>query len=300
MTLVDFVFRGDRLSDIDGMIAYMVTSPSESVSMGSTMTHETLYINSTYKTKKLKAKYEEPITATWDIFKSDCHGANLAFTDKEISHFMKWLGAKTSQKFIPIYDDDSYPGIYYMGTFNQIDGIVMNDQIVGFTVTFEADAAWGYGHPRTIKHSGTTNNWTFNVNCDSDDEGFLYPIETIVKMNGSGEFVLQHAKQATSETTLDGFEVDPVVIKSCSNNEIIKFNSELKIITELKLDENGKLKELTIEETNIKHPKLYNDFNYNYPKLFTEYRNTKNIFSVSIPCEITMTYSPIRKVGILV
>ena len=302
MTLTDFVFRGDRLSDLDCMVAYMVTSPSESVSMGSVMTHETLYINSSYKSKKIRAKYEEPITATWDIFKKDCNQINKSFSDKEISHIMKWLGSKTSAKFCPIYDDSSYPGIYFMGTFNKIDAITIGSDIVGFTVTFEAETPWGYGYPRTIKVSGNTENWEFMINCDSDDEGYLYPDSTIVKIGNLGsknEFAMYHKlvngatisfNHSTSmveipenKGTVDGFDIDLIYVRNCVSNEILTFNSEYGII-----------------ESNQKHATLYNDFNYNYPRLFSKYKTIKNVFTVSIPCEIEITYSPIRKVGIFV
>lgn len=301
--MIDFVFRGERLSDLDCMVAYMVTSPSESVSMGSTMTHETLYINSSYKSKKLHAKYEEPITATWDIFKKNCDSNNIiSFTDKEISHIMKWLGSKTSQKFIPIYDNDSYHGIYFMGTFNKIDAITQGSNVIGFTITFEAETPWGFGEPRTVKVSGSTDNWNFVVVDDSDDEGFFYPDKTVVKIGNIGsknEFAMYHklANETTisfnsntgvveipeNKETVDGFDIDLIYVRNCVSNEILTFNSEYGII-----------------ESNKEHPTLYNDFNYNYPRLFSEYRTTKNVFTVSIPCEIEMTYSPIRKAGILV
>ena len=48
------------------------------------------------------------------------------------------------------------------------------------------------------------------------------------------------------------------------------------------------------------HKNLYNDFNYNFFDIdVSEYDGNENTYEVSIPCEITVTYIPIRKVGVM-
>ena len=56
-------------------------------------------------------------------------------------------------------------------------------------------------------------------------------------------------------------------------------------------------KEQFIESNNSSH-EIYNDFNFKYLRIANTYENKNNILTFSIPVECTLTYSPIRKVGI--
>ena len=72
-------------------------------------------------------------------------------------------------------------------------------------------------------------------------------------------------------------------VKNCSSGEILTFDCIHKIIT------------------SSGHPtqRLYNDFNYVFPRLMNTFDNSLNVFYVSRKCEITINYNPIRKVGVI-
>ena len=48
------------------------------------------------------------------------------------------------------------------------------------------------------------------------------------------------------------------------------------------------------------HATLYNDFNYEFLEIeIDDTEHCPNIIQVSIPCKLEISYSPIRKVGVV-
>ena len=74
-----------------------------------------------------------------------------------------------------------------------------------------------------------------------------------------------------------------ILVKNCVAGELLTFDGEHLII-----------------QSNKGHIRLYSDFNYNFPRLINEYNRTLNTFTSSIPCQISLTYDAVRKVGIIV
>ena len=54
-----------------------------------------------------------------------------------------------------------------------------------------------------------------------------------------------------------------------------------------------------IIQSSLAHSKLYNDFNFVYPKIYSTETNEKNSFTVSLGCQMLIAYTPIRKVGVI-
>lgn len=123
-----------------------------------------------------------------------------------------------------------------------------------------------------------TGKWTLNMDNtaqaakDISDELGYQPIKTTIKLSDGGDLSITNT--FTGEITM---------VKNCVKGEKIVFDSENLIIT-----------------SNVEHKRLYNDFNYIYPRLFTDYRNSTNTIETSISCAILVEYRPIRKVGVVV
>jgi hypothetical protein len=145
----DFSYAGRRLSDYGYIVAYANTSLSDSVSLGSEIKFETIKNRSTHTNRIIEVDYNEPTSVTFDICKDPCVNENLEFSDAEISHMMSWLNKKRYEKFCPIYDDASYPEIYFKGSFN-VSAIYINGNVIGFTLTFVPSAPFGFETERTI------------------------------------------------------------------------------------------------------------------------------------------------------
>lgn len=279
MILTDFYYAGKLLSDLGCIVAYNVTSSSTSISMGSEMEFDTVTNQITWETDNLKANYKTPVTATFDIFKYSCEKKVQTFTDIECSHIMQWLNQKKVSEFIPIYDDNNFDSIFFMGTFTNIKQINIAGDCVGFTVTFTSTAPWGFERDRTQEYALTSGGGSFTIINDSDETGFLFPKLFTIKIKEAGDFIMQN--------TLDNRNV---VIKNCTEGEIISFNCKRQLIT-------SNYYQIGINEV---HSSIMNDFNYNFPRLVNTLEDYVNIFSVNLSCEISITYNPVRKVGILV
>lgn len=272
MYMIDFTYANNRLSDYGCVIAGMATGISDTASLGSNLQFDTLRHSATFEESILRAKYEENVTATFDIIKDPCQN-ELYFTDKEISFFLRWLNRKQYDKFYPIYNDDSYPSVYYKGTFN-VTAIKIGGKVIGFTLTFNSNSPFGYSDKEDVLNVKDT----FVIYNDSDEIGYLYPslFEVTCGIDGSLEI----------ENKTDDAQ-NKIVINNCVAGETITFDCVNKII-----------------QSSESHTKLYNDFNYNYPRLVSaddsSIINTQNVFVTSMPCSIRIVYSSHRKAGIIV
>ncbi len=272
MYMIDFSYAGRRLSDFDCVVSYINTSLDSNMSLGSEIKFETIENKNTHENRIIEADYNEPTPITFDICKNPCSNEIKNFSDIEIYYIMSWLNKKRYEKFCPIYDDSSYPDIYFKGSFN-ISAIYNSYGIIGFTLTFTPNAPYGFDAEDTRYYS-LGENEAFEFYNDSDEYGYLYPIKFDIKCGRSGEFIMSNSLDVRNT----------VKIKNCIEDETITFNCQEKII---KTDNNS-------------HSSICKDFNYNFPRFVSNENENKNVFTVSMPCEITITYSFIRKAGIIV
>ena len=270
MYMVDFSFAGKRLSDYGCIVASIVTSNSDNVSLGSNIRFETLKNSSTFTNRIVKIDYEEPTPISFDICKDPCKGT--VFEDTEISFLMRWLNKKTFEKFQPIYDDASYPNIYFKGSFN-VTAICVGGDVVGLTLTFTPNSPFGYENEKEIIFNIDVTNNTFTFFNTSDECGYLYPTQFVITCKSNGNFEMIN--------DIDNNNI--VRINNCMNGEVITLDCYNKII-----------------QSSEAHIRLYNDFNYNYPRFTANDNANKNVFTISLSCEIKIIYSSIRKAGIIV
>ena len=271
MHLVNFTFDGITLSDFGCIIASIVTSNNDSISLGSDLSFETIRNTSTFSDKLVAINYDNPEPIKFDICKNPC-GENMNFTDAEISYLMKWLNKKAYKKFRPIYDDGSYSDIYFNGYFN-VSAIYIGSNVVGFTLTFIQDSPFGYDTEKELNINISRANDMFTFYNNSDEEGYLYPSLFQVACASDGNLIITD--------NLDARNI--VRVNNCVYGEIITFDCVNKVI-----------------QSNKSHPTLPNDFNYNFPRFISNESNSENIITVSLPCDISFKYSFIRKAGIIV
>lgn len=280
MKIKDFFFGDKRLSDLGYMIGYAVTSPSTSIPMGSDTTFNSYTNQITYETDFLKSKYDTNLEITFDIVKDlYSNKKDTYLNDIECSFLMKWLNRKDIHDFIAIYDDSSFNNIVYHGTFTKFNQINIGGKCIGINVTFTSNAPWGYEKTRNNSYLIPNGGGNFKIMNDSDEVGFLYPTFFEIKIKENGNFELSNS--------LDNKKT---VIKNCTIGEVITFNCKRQIINS----------NYYVPGKNENHSKFMNDFNYNYPRLVLEYDNNENDFNVNVGCEIKISYSPVRKVGIII
>lgn len=273
MYIVDFIYDDVKLSNIGCVVGSAVTGIEDSKEMGSRITLETTVNHGSYISEIINANYEDVYTYTFDIIKNPCVSDKF-FSDTEITWFMRWLNRKEYNKFIPIYDDDkSFYKTFFMGTFTEVKAISICGNVVGFTLTFTSNSPFGYLDYPKNKFEVDSENGEFIIYDESEELGSIYPILFTVKCNGSGNLELHNSMENTNKFT---------EVKNVVNGEILTFDGIHKVITSSAI-----------------HNGLYNDFNYVFPRLFNTFKEKKNIFTISIPCEVEIEYKPIRKVGVL-
>ena len=292
MYLVDFVYDGYRLSDYGCMVGSAVTENSDSIGMGSVVRLETVINHGSYRSEIVNADYPDVYMATFDVFKTPCDDESDAFTEDEISWFMRWLNRKEYKKFMPIYDTDDFENLFFMGSFTECRAISIQGQVYGFTLTFTSNSPFAYldydsnifdvvnsgetfriTNPYT-KQSETLTGGTFALVDESEELGSVYPSKFIIKVSQAGRLVIWNEFDEKIRYT---------EIKNCVNNETLTFDCIHKVIT----------------SSNI-HSGLSNDFNYVFPRLKNDMNNRLNVFHVSLNGKIEIEYKPIRKVGVIV
>ena len=282
MVLMDFEYNGELLSSYDCIIGFLSSTPDKSVLMQSPLNLNTV------KNKDINMitsiDYNDVLSAEFTIVKNPCNNLNFSFiTDYEIEQIVKWLNQKGYNKFKPIYDDGSFSDVYFMGTFTNINLEMINGQPAGLSLVFTSNAPYGFAdemceifNTSTITKTDDFGK-TFNIYNNSQELGYLYPNKVVITCKSAGNIYLRN-------TTDNNYTS---VIKNCTANEIITLDCINKVIS-----------------TNKTHSTLYNDFNYNFPRLITKYNEMENIYSFNTSqmnnAIIEFYYSPIRKVGIII
>lgn len=292
MYLVDFIYDGYKLSNFGCMVGSAVTGNNDSIEMGSTVKLETAINHGSYVSEIINADYPDVYTITFDIFKNPCGKYNDVFEDKEITWFMRWLNRKDYHKFQPIYNNakDFYK-IFYMGTFTDCKAINIQGQVYGFTLTFTSNSPFAYLDYRPTTYDIVNHGDTFDITNpyskleetlsggvltiydESEELGCVYPKSFVVTLSQAGRLVIWNNFDKKDRYT---------EVKNCVAGEVLTFDCIHKVIT-----------------SSVEHEKLYNDFNYVFPRLNNEFFDRMNKFYITLNSQVVIDYNPIRKVGVI-
>ena len=271
MFLKNFEYAGRRLTDFNCMLCSFDDVGLETVSIGTDISFTSIKNRNSSIEKRISADYGEDLYSNIIyICKNNCDdSSNSYFSQQEQREIIKWLNRPEYYKFKPIYDVDS--NLYYMGSFN-LKAEKYGDNVIGFELTFIANAPFGFAEKDILSFSIGSSNTTISLNSDSDDVTKpIYPTVTIT------------CKQAGTLTITNKRDNSQTILKNLSLNEVITLDGAHGISSTTYLDS---------------HTTFPNDFNYEFPKIITTYDNDKNEYLISAPCEISIEYKPIRKVGI--
>lgn len=264
---MDFEFDGLRLSDFGCMICDFNSGGDETVSAGSTITFTTTPLYYGAKFSLTGTKYEECLTATFDICKNPCQTDSHDFeyfTLAEEQEIMRWLNRKEFCEFR--LWDSQYQGIHFNGSFN-VNVVRWGQNIYGFELTLTTDRPFGVYDQSTYSFNFNQPNGTLTFTDLSDEIGYIYADMEITCLS-AGDLIIRNSQEDRD-----------ILIKNCSQGEIISFHQP-------------------IIESSLNSHKIANDFNFNFPRISNTYLNRQNTFSFSLPCKGTISYEPIAKVGL--
>lgn len=287
MSFTDFEYNGQRLSDFGCMVCSFNGTSLETLSVGNNLSLNTINKTMVNRFDIMSTKYDEPFSKKIQICKHTCDHYNLGTQELEeelIERLIRWLNKKRYRRFKMLYSDGKYSDVYFKGTFPLIEAITLGEQVVGLELTFQANAPFGYYEPLEFYMEFPNTDTEFCIYDTSDEEGFIYPSKIEITVLEDGDLEI-HNSQETKYT----------IIKNCIAGETISFDDVTKN-----------------PFSDVAHPRLYNDFNYTFIRIMNkcgecedyyavdnEEDERENIFTVSLPCNIYLKYSPICKMGVI-
>lgn len=271
MVDLDFEYDGLYLSDFGFMVCSFDSSDKENISEGTEITFDLTPVSAGTRHLLADAKYDECVTAEFDICKIPvCNGERvddqeLYVTYDEERDITRWLNRKEMLPFV--LQSEHYDNVIFNGSFN-IEKVEQYGEIVGFHLKFQSDRPFGYLDVKQ-KFRITTGNGK-RIIYDKSDEIGSQPISMEIKLESGGDLIITNS-----------FDERETKVKNCKSGEIISFNN------------------MQITSSDDNHFKtIMNDFNFTFPMISNTFRQIKNEYTFSLPCDVTIGYKSIRKVGI--
>ena len=266
MKCYDFEYDGEYLSQYGFVICKFGSGGIDTVSNGSIINFNTVPTQYGAINELASTKYDECISATFQICIDPCNLDFREVTVDEMRKIMRWLNRKGFHKFKLV--DPEYTNVYFEASFN-VSRVEFDGMLVGFELEMTTNSPFAHMEPVTITIDNDILEGAAEktVVCRSDDEGYIYPKMEIV-MNGAGDLEI-----------VNEFENRTMIIKNCSVGETITLD-------------------YPVIQTSDSGHKIMDDFNWMFFRLANTYDDRNNHITISLPCTIKMTYSPIVKVGI--
>ncbi len=266
MYATNFEYDNHYLSDFGFIVCdFNASSGANNVSVGSNITFNTVPTKNGKKFNLTSTQYEECIETRFDICKDPDLYDDKEITDNEFRKIMRWLNRNEFLKFHPINDNDMFDELFFNASFN-IEKIKIRELIYGISVTMITDSPFAYGFEKKSKWHITSPATIYRIVDYSDEIGYTFPNVKII-CNGTGDLILTN--KTINKST---------VIKNCTKGEVITIEGNSQIIT-----------------SSLDQHKIYNDFNFEFFKIQNTINNRVNEITVSLPCDIEITYTPIIK-----
>jgi phage-related protein len=200
----------------------------------------------------------EPLKINMTIMHCD-HTPFNEFTHREI---INWLLPDKNLHWLAIYDNN-ISDIYYLCRVTSMTKKVINNKIIGYSITFTCNSTCGY--TELLRHDYNINSSsTFTIYSDTDSLSYLYPDLIIIPMT------------------------ETISIKNMTDNNRILTLNHCVIGDEIHID--GKYQEIYSDQK-----ESYSDsFNWNFFRLVPRLNNE---ISVEGSCSLSISYRNERRVG---
>lgn len=267
MYATDFEYDGKFLSDFGFIVcSFEGGSGLETVSAGSEITFNKASRSQGKVHSLTSTNYTACIQTTFQICKDPCAHKNQLITSDEYREIMRWLNRREFLRFRPLTDSESdAEDIYFNAGFN-VSKIMLDGRLYGLELTMETDKPFGYGSLRSFKWDIGNTSKVKDLKDFSDEIGFIYPnVKIVCKANGD-----LSVKNTDEDCNM--------IIKNCKSGEVITINGDTQIIS-----------------SSLSAHNIAADFNFDFLRIGNRYDNRDNKITVSLPCEITISYCPVIK-----
>lgn len=271
MRMTDFEYDGIKLSEM-GYVTCDFSGGEEDQEIGNILTMNNIKAQDMDVNFAAAATYDDLFELEFQICKTPCgKDSDFVLEASDIKRIMRWLNRKKYLKFKPIYEDNSFEDVYYMATFN-ISLIKTAGKIIGLTLQMKTNAPYGFAETVSTTNATLSSASDHLIIQDTSDEIGHINCDAVITCKAAGELRVTNS--------LDPNNV--LSVKNCKKDEVITLYGGTKII-----------------ESSLAHNKLFNDFNYNFIRVVNTYVENENVFTSTLPCEIKVSYNPIRKVGLV-
>lgn len=265
MRFYDFEYDGMLLSDFGFIVCTFGNDGTDTISNGSEITFNTTPVHNGEKQERASITYKKTIETTISICKNVCD-ANTKFSMSvdEVREMMRWLNRKEYLPFRIMTDE--MLDIYFSASFN-VNRVEINGETVGLELEMQTNRPFATHGVKTNVLKFLEANGEKSVVNLSDDHGALYP-RVKIECNASGNLSIYNALD--DRTTYIG---------NVSDGEVITMDNP-------------------IINTSLDSHAIQDDFNWNFLRLVSSYRENINRITASLPCTVTLTYEPVVKIGI--
>lgn len=271
MYATDFEYAGQFLSDFGFIVCNFDGDKGwENISAGSEITFNKVSRNQGRVHSLVNTQYNSCIQASFQICKNPCVFKEQRIVSDEYRELMRWLNRKEFLDFQPFNDaKEDKEEVHFNVSFN-INKIVLNGILYGLELVMETDKPFGYGNIRSFNKKFKTGDvgivWT--LRDYSDEIGSIYP-KMVITCRANGDLTIKNADEGCE-----------MIIKNCKNGEIITIDGDSQVITS----------SLPPEDHDIA-----TDFNYEFFRIGNTFSNRENKITVSLPCDLNISYYPIIK-----
>lgn len=264
MKAYDFQYGEHSLHDFNMMICQFDGKGLNTVSNGSKITFNTISSSGGSKHNLVSTEYEECLETTLQICKYSCAGDIQEITSTEFRELTKWLNRKRFLKFKILSED--YIDLYFEASFN-VSKIELDGKLYGLELEVMTNRPFALKEPVTLVVRSVTSDDKHTINDISHEEGYIYPY-TKIEIAQDGNLNIHNA-----------IENRDTYIANCVAGEVITMD-------------------YPVIQSSVSSHNIQNDFNWNFFRVANTYENSRNNLTVSIPCTMTIKYSPIVKVGL--
>lgn len=260
----DFEYDGIRLGNLGYLICKFDGGGLETQPNSASISFNKVSMQHGERWQLASTEYTECLQATFQICKNPCMTDNMYMSLQEVSKMTSWLNRKGFHKLK--FFADEYYNLYFEASFN-VSRIELNNVPVGLELTMETKSPYALRDPKTITIESDNPEWNKTIISESEDDGYIYPTMQI-ELKSDGDLSIYN--------DLDDRTME---IKNCVSGEIISVD-------------------YPIISSSISDHKIQNDFNWMYFRIMNTFKTGRNNLSISLPCKIQITYSPIVKIGV--
>ena len=267
MYLYDFSYDGKNLSEFGFMVCEF-NSSSQVKAKGSEVTFTLAPVQNGKRKLRVGSRFEKTLSATFQICKDPdkFDERHMTITPHEFRALSRWLNRRGYHLFRS-YDwcepEIVKPWFYATFTLSKVE---IGGTAYAIELEMQTDSPFGYGEIVTEEISFTSDHLSQVISDKNDEIGSFYP-DMEVTCKAAGTLTI------TNDITGCTFQM-----KSCANGETItQFGEELIVLT-----------------SRTAH-KIANDFNYDWFSMANTYDERENTITVSIPCDVKISYRPVWK-----